>query len=214
MYLSRSLTVWRSCCGHAFFGYPPVVKWRYTLIYWPNVYTSSFPHLFPLSCGVDVSYETPPSSSVLSVLPGQFFLGQVVPDAIQPPPLWSSSPSFPRHLHRHHSLAYVFVFSSQYVPIPLQPTPEASGNRGGWVEFLQRSSAGRVFLFFFIFYFFYFFYFLFFIFFRITIISWKEFVSFLRTKFEGYWETIVTKVHSQTLMAMKSGCKIYTQNVT
>ena len=25
-----------------------------------------------------------------------------------------------------------------------------------------------------------------------------------------YWETIVTKVHSQTLMAMKSGCKIYT----
>ena len=35
---------------------------------------------------------------------------------------WSSSPSFPRHLHRHHSLAYVFVFSSQYMPIPLQPT--------------------------------------------------------------------------------------------
>ena len=57
-----------------------------------------------------MSYETPPSSSVLSVLPGQFSLGQVVPDAIQPPPLWSSSPSFPRHLHRHHSLAYVFVF--------------------------------------------------------------------------------------------------------
>ena len=84
--------------------------------------TSSFPHLFPLSCGVDVSYEMPPSSSVLSVLPGQFSLRQVVPDAIQPPPLWSSSPSFPRHLHRHHSLAYVFVFSSQYVPIPLQPT--------------------------------------------------------------------------------------------
>ena len=82
--------------------------------------SSSFPHLFPLLCGVDVSYETPPFSSVLRVLPGQFPLRQVVPDAIQPPPLWSSSPSFPRHLHRHHSLAYVFVFSSQYVPIPLQ----------------------------------------------------------------------------------------------
>ena len=40
----------------------------------------------------------------------------------KPPPIWSSSPSFPRHLHRHHSLAYVFVFSSQYVPIQLQPT--------------------------------------------------------------------------------------------
>ena len=66
-------------------------------------YSSSFPHLFPLACGVDVSYETSPSGSVLSVLPGQFSLGQVVPDAIQPPPLWSSSPSFPRHLHRHHS---------------------------------------------------------------------------------------------------------------
>ena len=29
-----------------------------------------------------------------------------------------------------------------------------------------------------------------------------------------HWETIVTKVHSQMLMAMKSGWKIYTQNVT
>ena len=26
-----------------------------------------------------------------------------------------------------------------------------------------------------------------------------------------HWETIITKVHSQTLMAMKSGCKIYTR---
>ena len=49
-------------------------------------------------------------------------LRQVVPDAIQPPPLWSSSPSFPRHLHPHHSLPYVFVFSSRNMPIPLQPT--------------------------------------------------------------------------------------------
>ena len=38
VYLSCSLTVWRSCCGHAFFGYPPMVKWRYILIHWPNVY--------------------------------------------------------------------------------------------------------------------------------------------------------------------------------
>ena len=82
----------------------------------------SFPHLFPLLCGVDVSYETPLFCPVLRVLPWQFSLRQVVPDAIQPSPLWSSSPSFPRHLHRHHSLAYVFVFSSQYMPIPLQPT--------------------------------------------------------------------------------------------
>ena len=29
-----------------------------------------------------------------------------------------------------------------------------------------------------------------------------------------HWETIVTKVHSQTLMVMKSGCKMYTKNVT
>ena len=62
--------------------------------------------------------------------------------------------------------------------LTLAPSPEASGNRGGWVEFLQRSSAGRVY--FFIFSYFYL------VIFRITIISWKEFVSFLRTKFEGY----------------------------
>ena len=31
--------------------------------------SSSFPHLFPLLCGVDVSYETPPFSTVLRVLP-------------------------------------------------------------------------------------------------------------------------------------------------
>ena len=30
---------------------------------------------------------------------------QVVPDVIQPHPLWSSSPSFPRHFHPHISLS-------------------------------------------------------------------------------------------------------------
>ena len=49
--------------------------------------SSSFPHLFPLLCGVDVSYETPPFSPVLRILSGQFSLRQVVRDAIQPPPL-------------------------------------------------------------------------------------------------------------------------------
>ena len=49
-------------------------------------------------------------------------LRQVVPDAIQPSLLWSSSTFFPRHFHRHHSLAYVFVFSSQYMPILCQRT--------------------------------------------------------------------------------------------
>ena len=80
------------------------------------------PHPFPLLCGVDVSYETPPFRPVLRVLQCQFSLRQVVPDVVQPPPLRSSSPSFPRHLHRHHSLDYVFFLSSQYMPIPLQPT--------------------------------------------------------------------------------------------
>ena len=49
-------------------------------------------------------------------------LRPIVSDAIQPPPLWSSSPSFPWPLRHHHSLAYVFVFSSQYMPIHLQST--------------------------------------------------------------------------------------------
>ena len=80
-------------------------------------------HLFPLLFVVDVSYETPPFIPVLHVLPRQFSLRvrQVVLDVIQPPPLWSPSP-FPRHLHPHHCLAYAFVVSSQYMPIPLQPT--------------------------------------------------------------------------------------------
>ena len=39
-----------------------------------------------------------------------------------PPPLQFSHPSFPRHLHHHHSLAHIFFFSSQYMPIPLKPT--------------------------------------------------------------------------------------------
>ena len=47
---------------------------------------------------------------VLRFLPWQFSLWQVVLDVIQPPLLRSSSPSFPRHLHHHHSLAYVSNF--------------------------------------------------------------------------------------------------------
>ena len=48
-------------------------------------------------------------------------LQQAFLDVIQPSPLQSSSP-FPGHLHHHHSLAYIFFFSSQHMPIPLQPT--------------------------------------------------------------------------------------------
>ena len=79
-------------------------------------------HLFTLLCGVNVSCETPPPRQVLRVVSWQFSLRQVVHDAIQPPPLLSPSPSFPRHLHPHHSLAYVFVFSFQNMPIPRHPT--------------------------------------------------------------------------------------------
>ena len=55
-------------------------------------------------------------------------------------------------------------------------------------------------------------YILFFIF-RITISSLYTFGG--HSSFRViHWETIVTKVHSQTLMAMKSGGKMYTKNVT
>ena len=38
-------------------------------------------------------------------------------------PLRPSSPSFPRHLHHQHSLCcHLFLFSSQYRPLPLQHT--------------------------------------------------------------------------------------------
>ena len=36
--------------------------------------SSSFPHLFPVLCGVDVSYDTPPFIPVLRVHPGQYSL--------------------------------------------------------------------------------------------------------------------------------------------
>ena len=93
-------------CPHVHFPYNYVYKylskWYLLLL---------LPHPFPLLCGIDVSYETPPFSPVFSFFPWQFSLRQVVLDVIQPPPLWSSSLSFPRHLHHHHSLAYVFFFS-------------------------------------------------------------------------------------------------------
>ncbi len=71
-----------------------------------NYITASSSASFPLLWGVDVSYETPPMNSVLPFLPRQFSLRQFLLDVIQPPPLRSSSPSFPRHLHHHPSLAY------------------------------------------------------------------------------------------------------------
>ena len=39
--------------------------------------------------------------------------------SIQPPPLWSSSPSFHLHLHHNHSFAHILFFSSQYTPLSL-----------------------------------------------------------------------------------------------
>ena len=54
--------------------------------------------------GVDVSYLAHPPLTVLS--PTSLFF----PDGIQSPPLWSSSASFPRHLHHHHSPAHIFFF--------------------------------------------------------------------------------------------------------
>ena len=47
-------------------------------------------------------------------------------DVIQPPPLRSSPPSFPWYLYNYHSLSrsltHIFLFSSQYMPMQLQPT--------------------------------------------------------------------------------------------
>ena len=65
--------------------------------------------------GVDVSNDTPLFNLILRFLPWQFSLRQVVPDVIQHPPLRSSSPSLPRHLHHHHPLVHTLFFSSQYI---------------------------------------------------------------------------------------------------
>ena len=84
-------------------------------------YMGLVPHILPLWCWVDASYHMPPLNSVLRLLPWQSTLQQVVPGVIQPHSLWSTSPSFPRNLHRHDSLAHTFVVSFQYMPIPLHP---------------------------------------------------------------------------------------------
>ena len=82
-------------------------------------YSSSFPNIFPLLCGVDVSYETPPFSSVLRVLPGQFSLRQVVPDAIQPPPPTYSSSLFKTCPYHFNLLSCTFLDISPTFVAPL-----------------------------------------------------------------------------------------------
>ena len=84
---------------------------------------SSFYATFPILCGIDVSYDTLPDNPALCFIPVQFSLRQAVPDIIQPLALRTSSPSFPRHLYHHHSLAHTFFFFySQYMSIPIQTT--------------------------------------------------------------------------------------------
>ena len=61
-----------------------------------------------------------PILSSLALPPWQFSLRQVIPDAIQTPPPRPSSSYFPWHLH--HCFDHIFFFSSQYMPIPPQPT--------------------------------------------------------------------------------------------
>ena len=99
-------------------------RWSLTLLTSSNSRVTHTPSSSSseLLCGADVSYKAHRLNLGLRFLPWQFSLRQVVLDVIQPPPLWSSPPSFPRHLHRHHSVAHIFFFSFQYIPLPLQPT--------------------------------------------------------------------------------------------
>ena len=79
-------------------------------------------HPFLLLCGVDVSYlmrrrrltRSCASSSDNS-------LRQVGPGTIQSPPLRSSSPSFARHIHHHHSLAHIIFYSLSLLNRPTWP---------------------------------------------------------------------------------------------
>ena len=63
---------------------------------------------------VDVSYDMPPFKAVLHSPPPQQFspvFRQVVPDVMQPPPVRSSSPSFPRHHHHSPANTILLLFS-------------------------------------------------------------------------------------------------------
>ena len=46
----------------------------------------------------------------------------VMLNAVHPPPLRSSFPAPPCHIHPHHSLIRIFVFSFHYTSVPLSPT--------------------------------------------------------------------------------------------
>ena len=72
------------------------------------------PHLFPLLRVVDVSDKLPPHTLVMHLLLRQPFLPQVHIHTVHPPPLPSSFPSPPLHIHPHQSFPHIFFTPSHH----------------------------------------------------------------------------------------------------
>ena len=78
--------------------------------------------LFPLLCGVDILWHTPPCSTVVHIISRQSPLFDVILNFVQPSSLRSSSLPSPLYFHYHRPPSYVVFISSHHMSIPLQPS--------------------------------------------------------------------------------------------
>ena len=77
--------------------------------------------LFPLLCGVDVRWHSPPSSTVVHITGRQSLLFDVILYFVQPSSLRPSSIPCSLYFHFHRPPSYAVLLSSHHMPIPLQP---------------------------------------------------------------------------------------------
>ena len=77
--------------------------------------------LFPLLCGVDVRWHTPPFGTIVHIISWQSSLFDIILYFIQPYYLRPSSRPSPLYFHYHRHPSYVVFISSHHLPIPLQP---------------------------------------------------------------------------------------------
>ena len=76
--------------------------------------------LFPLLCGFDVRWHTPPCSTVVHIISRQSLLFDIILYCVQPSSLSFLSSLFPVFQY-HRPPSYVVVLSSHHMPIPPLP---------------------------------------------------------------------------------------------
>ena len=75
---------------------------------------------FPLLCGFDVRWHTPPCSTVVHIISRQSLLFDVILYFVQPSSLMSSSLPSPLYCHYHRPPSHVVFISFHHMSIPLQ----------------------------------------------------------------------------------------------